>query len=161
MRFFLTVALAVAIGAGCDDSSITTTGPDSPEAASGRWVGSAADSITATLGEGAVMGQAGMGTMTWQIEQDGSRVTGTMSFGGMPGFEMPAGLAPGTLAGTIAGDQLTFTMTMPAGSLRSATCTAQATGTARISGSTMTGTYSGTNTCAGTFTNGQFTLTRQ
>lgn len=162
MRSLLVMAsLAAVLAAGCSDSSSSTTGPGTVRMASGTWTGTAADSTTAALGTGGMMGQPGMGGMTWQLTQDGSRVTGTMRFTGTPGFQMPIGMMPGTFTGTIDGDQITFTMTMPSGSMMSAICTAQATGVARITGNTMTGSYSGTNSCMGAFTNGQLTLTRQ
>jgi hypothetical protein len=42
-------------------------------------------------------------------------------------------------------------------------CTARATGTARVDSirMTMTGTYSGSNSCTGAFTNGQMTMKRR
>ena len=38
-----------------------------------------------SMGAGSVMGQTGMGTMTWPLTQAGSTVTGSMSFSGMQG----------------------------------------------------------------------------
>jgi hypothetical protein len=34
------------------------------------------------MGAGSMMGQTDMGTMTWQLTQNGSTVTGPMSFSG-------------------------------------------------------------------------------
>ena len=103
------------------------------------------------------MGQTGMGTMTWPLTQSGSAVTGSMSFAGM------AGRMPGAFTGTMSGDDMTFTMDLPNNSMMSSGCTARATGSAHVDGTrmTMTGTYSGTNSCTGSFVNGQMTMTRR
>ncbi len=109
------------------------------------------------MGAGSVMGQAGMGSMTWPLTQNGSTVTGSMSFAGM------TGRMPGAFSGTISGDEMTFTMDMPINSMMSSGCVARGTGTARVDGTrtTMTGTYNGSNSCTGAFTNGQMTMTRR
>jgi hypothetical protein len=109
------------------------------------------------MGAGSLMGQAGMGTMTWPLTQSGSTVTGSMNFSGMQGR------MPGSFSGTMSGDEMTFTMDMPMDSMMSSGCSARATGTARVNGTrtTMTGTYSGLNSCTGSFANGQMTMTRQ
>ena len=62
----------------------------------------------------------------------------------------PSGMTPASMA-----------MDLPSGSMMSSGCSARATGTARVSGTTMTGSYSGLNSCTGAFTNGQMTMTRQ
>ncbi len=142
--------------AACGSSSSPTT-PDS--LVSGTWSGSATDSTTAALGSGGMMGQSGMGTMTWQLTQSGSNVTGTARFAGMAG-----GMMAGTLAGTLSGRDMTFTMDMPAGSMMSGgTCSAHSSGTAHMDAGamTMTGNYSGTNSCAGSFNNGQIMMARR
>lgn len=105
------------------------------------------------MGTGSVMGQAGMSAMTWQLTQSGPTVTGSMSFSGMQG------MSPGSFLGTMSGSDLTFTLDMPMSSMMSVGCSAHATGTAHIDGTTMTGTYTGSNSCSGTFTNGQVTMT--
>ena len=104
--------------------------------------------------------QTDMGTMTWQLTQNGSMVTGSMSFSGS-GMH---GRMPGSFVGTMSGDDMTFTMDMPAGSMMmGGTCSAHSTGTAHMDAGamTMTGNYSGTNSCAGSFNNGQMTMTRR
>ena len=107
------------------------------------------------MGAGRLMGQAGMGTMTWPLTQSGFTVTGSMNFSGMQGRRS------GSFSGTMSGDEMTFTMDMPIDSMMSSGCTARATGTARVNGTTMTGTYSGSNSCTGSFANGQMTMTRR
>lgn len=140
--------------AGCGSSP---TMPSSVASATGAWTGTAFDSSTATLGAGGMMGQGAMGTMTWQLTQNGSSVTGSMSFSGMPN------MMRGTFSGTISAEEVTFTMHMPVGSMMSGTCSVEANGTAHMSPGTMmmTGSYSGVNSCAGAFNNGQMTMSRR
>jgi hypothetical protein len=104
-----------------------------------------------------MMGQAAMGTMTWQLTQNGSSVSGSMSFSGMPN------MVRGTFSGTMTAEEVTFTMHMPVGSMMSGTCSVEANGTAHMSSDTMTmtGSYSGVNSCAGVFNNGQMTMSRR
>lgn len=111
------------------------------------------------MGVGSMMGQTGMGTMIWQLTQNGSTVTGSMSFSGS-GMQ---GRMPGSLLGTMSGDDMTFTMDMPARSMMSSGCSSRATGTAHVNRSTMTmtGTYSGSHSCSGAFTDGQMTMARR
>lgn len=156
VKTLTTVVLLGVLMAACGGSSPTAAG--SAIAATGTWSGTSTDSTTASLGAGGMMGQAGMGTMNWQLTQNGSNVTGTMSFSGVPGSAMP-----GTISGTMSGQDMTFTMDMPVGSMMSGTCSAHATGTAHMDGAamTMTASYSGTNSCAGPFTNGQMTMSRR
>lgn len=154
------VALAVLAGAtvaACGGSS-TPTSPMSTTSITGTWVGTATDSSTAGLGSGGMMGQSGMGTMTWQLTQNGSNITGSMSFSGMPSTMMH-----GTVSGAMSGQDVTLTMDMPAGTMMTAGCSVHSTGTAHVDGAmmTMTGIYTGTNSCAGPFSNGQMTMTRR
>jgi len=156
-KLLVTTALSF-VTAACGGSSRMPMSPSSPATAmsvAGTWVGSPSDSSSA-LGSGALMGQAGMGAMTWQLTGSGSALTGTINFAGMHGG------AAGTFSGMMTDDaDFTFTLTMPMGSMMSSGCTAQATGTAHFDGTTMmlTGTYGGSNSCYGSFTNGQFTMT--
>jgi hypothetical protein len=67
----------------------------------------------------------------------------------------------GTLSGTLSGTTLAFTVAVPAGGVSdSPGCTVSLTGTAAVSGATITGTYTGANSCTGAFTDGQLTLTK-
>ena len=149
------IVLLTLFAAACGNSSPTM--PSGPtNSMSGTWAGSAADS-SISMGAGSLMGQTGMGTMTWPLTQSGSTVTGSMSFSGMQGR------SPGAFSGMMSGDDLTFTMDVPIGGMMSSGCSARATGTARVDGTrmTMTGTYSGSNSCTGSFINGQMTMTRR
>lgn len=157
-RLMAATALLSLLAFGCGGSSSSPTTPGSTTSVTGTWAGTASDSTTAGLGSGGMMGQAGMGTMTWQLTETGSAVTGSMSFAGMP-----SSMIRGTMSGTISGQDMTFTMDMPTGSMMSGACSAHAVGTMHVDGTTMTmtGTYTGTNSCAGTFNNGQMMMTRR
>jgi hypothetical protein len=124
----------------------------------GTWAGTGSDSSSA-MGAGGMMGQSDMGTMTWQLTQNGSTVTGPMSFSGS-GMQ---GRMPGSFMGTMSGDDMAFTMDMPTSSMMSSGCSSRATGTAHVDRTTMTmtGTYSGSNSCSGAFAAGQMTMTRR
>lgn len=150
---FVAVVLAVSTAA-CDGNSMTS--PSGTMPMTGTWAGSSSDS-SLSMGTGSMMGQAGLGAMTWQLTQTGSTVTGSMSFAGMQGGKA------GSFSGTMTGDDMVLMMTLPTGSMMSGGCSAQATGTARINRltMTMTGTYSGSNTCTGSFMNGQMIMTRR
>jgi hypothetical protein len=97
-----------------------------------------------------------MDNMTWQITQTGNTFTGVMQF---PGYRAMGVM---TVSGTITGKTATFTMTMPSGSMMTATCSAVANGTIDFDDLVMQmhGTYSGSNTCTGTFHAGQMSMTR-
>jgi len=152
-KVFAAVALA-AFTAACGSNS--PTGPSGMTSASmaGTWAGSSSDSSN-SMGTGSMMGQAGLGAMTWQLTQSGSTVTGSMSFSGMQGGRA------GSFSGTMSGEVMTLVMDLPSGSMMSSGCSARATGTAHVTGTTMTGSYTGSNSCTGAFTNGQMTMTRR
>ena len=56
-----------------------------------------------------------------------------------------------------------FAMDMPTSSMMSSGCSSSAAGTAHVNRTTMTmtGSYNGSNSCTGSFTNGQMTMTRR
>jgi hypothetical protein len=151
------IALLALTAAGCGSSP---SGP-SPTAATtlaGTWSGAFTDSTTASLGTGGMMGERGMGMATLQLTQDGQNVRGTMTFAGMPG-----NMTRGAMTGTMSGDDMIFTMDMPAGSMMSGNCSVHVTGTAHANRTTMTmtGEYKGTNSCAGSFENGHMDMSRK
>lgn len=151
----MVVAGVAGLGAACGGTTPTSPSAAMTTSMTGAWAGLASDSST-TMGTGAMMGQVGLGTMTWQLTETGTTVTGVMSFSGMRGG------TPGVFTGTVSGDDITFTMVLPSGSMMSAGCTAQATGALHVNRSTMTmiGSYQGTNACTGPFTGGQMTMSR-
>lgn len=158
MKYAPIVLLLTSLAAACGGNSpmAPSSAASASASAAGTWVGSASDS-SSSLGPGSMMGQAGMGTMTWQLSQSGSTVTGSMGFAGSQG------MMAGSFSGTMSGEDMTFTMDLPAGSMMSSGCTSHATGTAHVPGTagTMTGTYTGSNSCTGAFTSGQMTMARR
>ncbi len=153
------VVLLASFAAACGGSASTSpSGPTASTSMAGAWTGIASDS-SSSIGAGSMMGQAGMGTMTWQLTENGSIATGPMSFSGS-GMQ---GRMPGTFVGTMSGDDMTFAMDMPTSSMMSTGCSSRATGTAHVNRTTMTmtGTYSGSNSCSGAYTGGQMTMNRR
>ncbi len=159
MKKVCAVVLLTWLATACDGSSSTApSGSTASASMAGAWAGVGSDS-SISMGAGSMMGQADMGTMTWQLTENGSAVTGSMSFSGS-GMQ---GRLPGSFLGTMSGDDMTFTMDMPTSSMMSSGCSARATGTAHVNRATMTmtGTYSGANSCSGAFATGQVTMTRR
>jgi len=163
MKTFVVLALGLCLAA-CGGSNSTPTSPSpspspspQPMTLTGVWVGTASDSTTSMMGGGMMGGGSMMNGMSWQLSQDGTTVAGSMGFS-----EYQSGMM-GAVSGTVSGNTLTFTMTMPMGSMPMAGCSATANGTMQmnLSGKEMTGTYSGSDSCSGPFTNGQMTMTRR
>jgi hypothetical protein len=105
----------------------------------GTWSGTGSDN-------------SGPGTFTFALTQNGTNVSGTWS-----ARDSQTGITVnGTLSGTVSGNN--FQGQMIGGALN---CVVTVSFTASISGSSMSGTYSGTSSCAGAVTNGRFNLTKQ
>jgi hypothetical protein len=99
-------------------------------------------------------------TMTWTLTQTGTSVAGSVV------IALPTGvvLMNGTVAGTLSGTTLAFTVTVPPGGIvLQPGCSGQIAGANTVmSSTTMNGAYSVVNsTCTTGLTNGTFTLTRQ
>lgn len=143
------LAGTVSCGGGGSTTGVTTPTPTPQPSVSltGTYSGSAFDS-------------SGAGQMTWQLTQPNATsvsgtvlaktVTGTVTFNG-------------TVSGTLSGTALTFTITVPQGGIPTlANCTLNISGAASgVTTTTIAGTYSGTNSCTGPFSNGQFSLAKQ
>jgi hypothetical protein len=151
MRKFGFVLFLAAFAAGCGSSgnSIRPSDAGSLSGYAGTWMGSMAESGGSMMGSGMMSGQ-----MTWQMTQTGTNVTGNMD---MTGFK---GTGKMMISGTIAGQTMSFTMNIPAGGMPESGCASTGNGTAQMNGNTMTGTYSGSNTCSGAFSNGQLSSRR-
>lgn len=161
MKKAFIVIVLTSVAAACGANSSTAPSMSAPAASAslaGTWAGTASDS-SRSMGTGSMMGQADMGTMTWQLTESGSTVIGSMSFSGS-GMQ---GRMPGSFLGNMSGDDITFTMDMPSNTMMSSGCSSNATGTGHINRTTMvmTGTYSGKNICTGTYTGGQMTMTHR
>lgn len=154
MRVVLAVlgTVAALTAGGCGGSSPTS--PTASATMSGSWVGSTSDSSGSMMGAGLSSSMAA--NATWAITQTANNISGTMQFAGYQG-----GMA--RLSGTVNRHTGTFTMTMPIGSMMMATCSATASGTFDMDDSMMQlhGTYNGSNTCSGPFTDGQLSFTRR
>ena len=151
---FLCACLVVTLAlTGCT-SGTTASSPTPPADTStnfgGTWTGSASDS-------------SGSGTMSWTLTQSGGTVTGNVTATATANGQTVTGR--GTLNGSVAGSTLTFALTIPNGGFDGAFsgCNSSMSGTATLSGSTLSGTYSGSSTCNSnpTIASGQFTLNKQ
>jgi hypothetical protein len=147
LRRIFVVGGCVAVSA-CGSES-TPTSPDVVTSAlnlTGTFSGNASDS-------------SGPGRMTWLVTQTGSTINGTMT------AATPSGAVQfrGNLSGTLAGSILQFVVDVPVGGVSGLpSCAVRLSGSAPgVTNSTISGTYSGTNTCTAPFTNGRFTLTKQ
>ena len=143
------IALGVALS-GCGGSN-PSPNPSAPTPVSGvtlsgTYAGSASDST-------------GAGTMTWTASQSGSAVTGPVTAKTSLGIVV----FTGSLTGTLTGSSLTFSITVPADGMSGFPgCSATIDGTASgVSNTAIAGTYTGTNSCGGSFNSGHFSLTKQ
>jgi hypothetical protein len=159
MRLAVVIVLAAGVAAAACTGSSGTSSPAAPTASqtmTGTWVGTTVDSSGSMMGAG--LTTAMMNNAQWTIVQSGRTFSGTMKF---PGYTGMMGTQM-TVTGTMGGYSGTFTMTMPSGSMMMADCTAAASGTFEMDDmmAQMHGTYSGTNSCIGTFDHGQITMHR-
>jgi hypothetical protein len=92
------------------------------------------------------------GSMAWNLRQSGTMVTGTDN-----GFLPPITTYNGIVSGTLSGTTLTFSISVPAGAASTPGCTINMNGTADVTNSTISGSFSGTSTCLNSL-NGVFTL---
>lgn len=113
----------------------------------------------------------GQETMSWNVTETGTSLSGTMGMNDTTRNMM----GNGTVTGSVNGNAVTFHMSVPTGAFSGmmSSCSMAADGQATMSadGHTMTGTYSGNlsgmmsggmmgQSCGGAMNNGQFTLTR-
>lgn len=144
IRIFALLAIGSAY-VGCGSSNAPSTAP----------VGL---SLNGTF-SGAANDNSGPGILTWVIIQSGNNVSGPLTFSNSP----PTITGRGTANGTLNSTTLTFNLAVPAGGLPDpyGTCSIALSGTANnVTNTTITGTYSGNNSCSGAITNGSFTLTK-
>jgi hypothetical protein len=97
--------------------------------------------------------------MTWQVTQSGSSFSGTMT---MTDTSTRV-TGRGTVSGTVSGSSIQFSISVLAGGFDNPynTCSANVSGTASLSSSSMSGTYDGSSSCSGTISSGQLTLSKQ
>jgi hypothetical protein len=147
MRWTLAVVLAAALFGACSNNS--PSAPSGPSNVSGTWAGDL------TL-------QGSTARMTWALSQTGASVSGPVL------VVLPNGivLLNGTLAGTMAGSVLTYTINVAPGAIPSQpACTGQLGGSATFAAGTpamLAGTYSVvSSSCSTPFSSVNFMLTRQ
>jgi hypothetical protein len=100
---------------------------------------------------------AGTERVSWILTQSGSSVNGTVSV--VDPTALP--LFNGTLSGTLTGSTLTYAVTIPAGGVPAIpTCTGHVDGTMTVSGSSMSGSFTGTSTCQVPISGGTLTLAK-
>jgi hypothetical protein len=144
----MTLLAAGACGGSTNPTGPSTSTPSTP-----------APVVLGGIYAGATTDSTGSGTMTWTVSQSGPSVTAPVT------AQTSLGIVTfnGSLTGNLAGARLTFTITVPIGSISGFPgCSATIDGTADdVSSTTISGTYAGTNSCAGKFTGGSFNLTKQ
>lgn len=150
LRALAASALVSGMACGGSHGSPTPTQPASPGSSpvnlTGTWSGSASDS-------------SGPGQMTWQLTQTDSSLSGTVTI-----IDTGTKLSGrGFVSGTISGSMMPFSISIPGGGFDSPyeSCTASVAGDGQVSGSSITGTYSGSHSCTGAITSGQLTLNKQ
>jgi hypothetical protein len=143
---FLILASAL-VFSGCDDDSPSGPTP-APFTLAGTWIGD----ITVLNAPA---------RMTWTLTQTGPSATGPAI------VTLPNGtvLLNATVAGTLAGNMFTYTMTAAPGGIPAVpTCSGQLGGSATVttgSPATLSGTYLlVSSSCSAPFTNGSFQLQR-
>jgi hypothetical protein len=147
MRLVKCALIAAALVSTACGDVMPTDPTDQPTSLTGTWRGNiTVSNITAI--------------MTWTLTQTGSAVSGPVV------IMLPSGavLMNGNVAGTLSGNTLPFTLTVPPGGIPTQPgCSGQITGTNGVtSSSTMNGTYTvASSTCTTGLANGTFTLTRQ
>lgn len=125
------------------------TAPSTPPAAAvniaGQWRGIAEDS-------------SGPGSITIQVTQSGNNLSGAVTMA-VTGTSITG---RGTLTGTLTGSTLRFTITIPAGGFDApyASCNVSVTGDGRATATSITASYSGTNSCSGAVTGGDMNLSK-
>ena len=145
-RWLYAAACLALIPAGaCSTASEST--PAAPTASSvnvaGSWRGTATDS-------------SGDGSLTLQVTQSGTNLSGTVT------MSVITVTGRGTLTGTVSGSTIRLTIAIPAGGFDApfSGCTATVSGDGQATASSISATYTGTNSCSGPVTKGQLTLTK-
>lgn len=130
--------------AACGGSPSQPSGPTQSDVA-GSWSGRVSDS-------------SGPGLMTWQISQASASFSGSMTV--VDDATQITGR--GSISGTVSGSSVHFTIDVPAGGFDGAfgSCTAHVSGDAAASAASIAGTYSGENSCTGSISAGQISLSR-
>ena len=137
-------------GSGGGLSSPTQSTPaltsSAPLNLSGTWSGPASDS-------------SGPGQMTWKITQEGASFSGALTM-----IDMSTSLSGrGSVSGAVSGSSIQFSIRVPVAGFDSpyASCSTDVSGDGQASTLSITGAYSGSNSCGGAIASGQLTLSKQ
>ena len=119
----------------------------------GTWSGTGSDSFSPEL-------------VRLVVNQGDQSITGTAELNAVDPNDGSCGschkVRRGTLIGAIAGSTVTVTLRFPpGGNVPTPVCDTTFTARATVAGNRLTGTYTGTDTCEGTYTDGVLDLTRQ
>ena len=96
--------------------------------------------------------------MAWTLSESNGAFSGAFTIvDGTVGVK-----GAGTVSGTLSGSTVTFTASVPAGGFDApfAGCSASISGQAALTESTLTVTYTGSNSCSGALTSGTATLAK-
>jgi hypothetical protein len=144
-RLLFLPLLVLTLTAACKGTSSSAPAAPSVTVVSlaGSWRGTATDS-------------SGPGTVSMQVTQSGTNLTGTVS------MSVITATGRGTLTGTVSGSSIHLTIAIPAGGFDApfASCTASVSGDGQASASSITVIYTGTNSCSGPITKGELTLSK-
>ena len=119
----------------------------------GTWTGAGSDSFGPEL-------------VTWVLTQSGNSVTGAAQFNAVDAADGSCGschkVRKGMFAGSLSGNSLSVSMSFPAGGdVPTPICVTDLSGTATVVDRRITASYTGTDTCEGSFADGKIELTRQ
>lgn len=107
---------------------------------------------------GVTTDSSGSSRMRWVLKQTNQKVVGTVT--GLTPDGTP--VFTGNLTGTVSGSRFSFAAKVPAGNISGApTCSIDFDGTSTFTSTHIRGTYSGVNSCAGPFADGQLDLAKQ
>lgn len=151
LRLMLLLLTAVFLGS-CDEpasSSSVSRLASSPSAVlnlTGTWSGTATDS-------------SGQVQLIWEVTHTGANLTGPVRAVSNVGLQ----LYRGSVAGTVAGNRLTFTVTVETGGIENLPeCSLTLSGqTTDLQAASLAGTYAGTHSCSGAVSGGRLLLIKQ
>ena len=119
----------------------------------GTWSGTGSDSFSPEL-------------VRLVITQGDQSVSGTADLDAVDATDGSCGschkVKRGTLSGSVSGNSVTLQLRFPpGGNVPTPICDTSLLATATVASGRLTGTYTGTDSCEGTYTNGVLELTRQ
>ena len=154
----IAVGTVVCLACGSSGGSSGSTPQPAPAPTPAPTPGTGTTADVAGSWSGPAIDSTGGGAMVWQLTQNGASFSGTITI-----TDTSTGLtARGSVSGTISGSSIQFSISIPAGGIETQpSCTASGSGSGSVAGSTITGVYSGSNSCTGSIGSGQITLNKQ